>query len=231
VRLRWVLTISIVLLGTLGFFGYESIETNSINEVGLVLALAGIALAIVIPMFSDWSNEPDFEILANEAASNANPPGFKLLNVIVRSKRNLLPDTRAEVTLFLDNGKELATSGKWGNQPEPVLQLPLNLLPPGSKPNSAIFQGWLTTMLRTADIPDKGELYLDFAVKHPGEPEFYAFDAWSYAYGLKWAEQKIAGQTRVKVKVEIQTGTLRKTKEFEIENPSSSLVDFKLKDV
>lgn len=228
-QLRWIIVVTIILAATLTLFGVESFETGTVNELGLALALAGIAFAIIIPMISDYVNEPDFEILANDSASNANPPGPKFLNVIIKNKKSLMPDTRAKVTLFLDDGSQLATSGKWGSQPEPVLQLPLNLMPQGSMPNSGVFQGWLTTVLRSVDIPYKGEDYLDFAVKHPGDADFYTFSAWSYQFNLKWPEQRISGQQKTRVLVEVQTGRLRKSREFVIENPSPSLTGFKLK--
>lgn len=203
---------------------YLSFETNTSNEFNFIIALAGIYLAILVPLGASYYGQPDFEIRIGDPIIE--PSGkYLLLKADVVSKRNFLRDPRPLVT-FYDGNNTYTITGKWDSQPVPLLVMPKEM---GGYKN---FQGWLTRVERTVDILPGRKEALAFALKREGEQGFYGFDSWNYSDDdLKHMFAKIYDLKPVKVKIEVRVGDITKTKWFVIENRSTKIMGFNLREL
>jgi hypothetical protein len=201
---------------------------GGVEPMAFVIGILGIQFTILIPLFIEWLKQPELDILAGTRTDFIiNNNTYRILHLIVRNQalgllsRNFAVGTRA-IVRFMENGNTLtSTSGKWADQPEPVLQLPQSL-------GGNQFQGWLTAFLRAVDIPPGGDAPLAIAIKRDGDPYFYGFDAWSYASSLLRPNLLVQRQGRVRVLVTVQSGDVSKSRNFTLNNVSNSVRDFVL---
>lgn len=101
-----------------------------LEEIGMLLAILGVVLAITIPiMFEQWK-KPDLDILSMDEKGDG-VAQFKFVHIKVVNKphkfirfieRNFANEAKAKIAFFDKNsGTELFTmSCKWSGKPEPV---------------------------------------------------------------------------------------------------------------
>lgn len=218
----------LVTVGILTVADLVAYAASNTVDPNFQLALTGIGLAIIIPAWSSYYNEPAFDIVASEPGLPKNGVP-RILKLQVVSKRNYVHDPRPFIrfdTTGNTAGKpKIESSGKWDASPEP------RHFWEDSRAYHLDFQGWLTTVARSVDIlPNKSE-ELAIAVKHQGDQEFYVFDAWSYQLpDWRLPDNKIGGLKSVKVNVTVTSGDVVKSKSFVIENPDGNLVNFRLRE-
>jgi hypothetical protein len=223
-RPKWVWAVSGTVVATLIAATYIFLKYSNLQVYALTLALAGIAVGIIIPIIFEWLKEPDFDIDGVDTMFKGGPPfgGVKILKIVVKSKRNFVTAAITKVEFSYGITTKNST-GKWDDQPEPVLQLPPIL-------GEDRFQGWLTTLVKAIDIPPRQSAKLAVAIKIQGDAEFYMFDPWSYQRSdYRLDEKRIPSEFQlVNVLVEIQSSDVRKSKKFLIRNPSTSIESFSI---
>lgn len=233
-----------ILATLLGFYSSAFLYTNlpaslpflGLEEIGVVVGILGVLLAIFIPILFEQWKKPNLGIFAMDERGVGTTP-YKFIHVRVVNKphkiirfiqRNYATDVKAKIT-FIDKhtGQELFTMQcKWTGKPEP--------LEPVYNPQRGIFGH----VFDTTKIPDaqsiniapreEGEA-LDVAIKHDGEKECYGFNALSYApqYQPGWKDPgKKIDLPECIVRVVVTAGDISKTKELILKNPGTGLSDF-----
>lgn len=197
----------------------------------LVAAFVGWLLARVLQNLE----KPDLKLEVFPSLPNHDYGAHKFLAVRVTNKnrgflRRVLFGNRsalfcrAQVKFTSVEGSELLSSqldGRWASTGEPVLQI-------GSR---RLFQYNRVPDLKFEHIMPGRFCDLAIAIKHEGEPEFYAFDNESYAYlpqGFRDPNKSVSDRIcTVDVQIVSADGAYP-TRRFEIHNPSNRTSTFKI---
>lgn len=239
-QLIWPIILPVLLFYYVSAFLYTNLPVSlpylGLEEIGIVLGILGVLLAIFIPVIFEQWKKPNLDIIAIDERGSGTAP-YKFAHVKVVNKphkiirfiqRNYVNDATAKI-IFIDKhtGQELFTMPcKWTGKPEP--------LEPVYDPQKRIF-GYV---FDTTKIPDaqsiniapgeEGEA-LDVAIKRNGEKECYGFNALSYAprYQPGWKDpSKRIDLPECIVRVVVTSGDISKTKDLILKNPDTSLDDF-----
>jgi uncharacterized membrane protein len=214
----------------------DALPQLNLEEIGILLAILGVVLAIAIPtLFEQWK-KPDLDILPmNEKVDGA--AKFKFVHIKVVNKphkfvrfieRNFANESKAKIT-FIDrnSGTELFTmSCKWSGKPEPVTLIH------SPQTGGPIYVLDVTKIgdAESINIPpgNDGEA-LDVAIKHKGEKECYGFNSLSYHPRAQpdWKDpDKKVIFPECFLRVVVTSGEVSKTKEFILKNPGTGIDDF-----
>jgi hypothetical protein len=208
----------------------------SLEEVGIILAILGIILAMAIPVLFEQWKKPDLDIIAmNEEGRGAAQYKFVHLRVVNKPhkivqfiERNYANEARANIT-FIDksSGNELFSMPcKWSGKPEPVELI----YSPQAGGNIYVLDVTKISEAESTNIaPGKDGEVLDVAIKHNGEIECYGFNAQSYAPQAQpgWKDpNKRISLPQCLLKVKVTSGDISKAKDFTLKNPDKAIENF-----
>ena len=163
--------------------------SEALGLIGAGLGFIGVALALLVPGYVEWSRRPCLRV---ELANDANSPDPYWRIVHVRVVNEPLSGWRARIFLrnsaagcrvtmefkSMSDGKTLEAQGKWSAQPEP-----LAIVQRGES-FGQVFDPEKIPQMLTLDLSAAaaGEA-VAVAIKHNNEPSAFAYDPEIYALG------------------------------------------------
>jgi hypothetical protein len=205
---------------------------------GVILALAGIVVAILAPLEIERRKRPIVTIERSGDLNdpNAQPSGFRIVHICVTNNRlssrwllrNDATGCRVDVTFrSRSDGKTVHIPGRWSGHPQP---LDYHVLPTGQI--ATTFRPEAVPPTLTFDLsPDPDGQNLGIAIKRQGDTSAYAFTSSSYAnlVTLCLPEYELP-DTEYDVTVRAHAGQLEWTQMFVLRNTGQAYTGFSLID-
>lgn len=208
---------------------------EALGLIGAGLGFVGVALALLVPGYVEWSRRPCLRI---EGADDANSPDpyWRIVHIRVINEplsgwraRILLRNSAAGCRVTLEfksksDGKTVKARGKWSAQPEP-----LAIIAHGDSLGRVfdpekIPQGLTLDLSATAE----GET-VAVAIKHNNEPNAFAYDPEIYAQGNLRTDALRLPDELYEVTVVAQAGEIKSApRKFLLHNAGTSPRDLRL---
>jgi hypothetical protein len=236
----------------------KSFDSSTIfSNIGLAIGLFSIAVAIFIPFLYEKLKEPKLELQKVDestpqgfpalstpsppSAPSSNtpvPPASKYLHGRVLNaphkkwlgrwfgiERNPAVNTRVIMEFYEGDGEKLLINkiyAKWGSAPEPL-----------TPQRDDFDSSKLALLYRETILSDEEGEQFDIAVKHEGETQCYAMTGETYQMGLdsRILHNTLFSINRQKFRVSVHAISgihYSKPKTFVIENPGTSLDQFRI---
>jgi hypothetical protein len=223
--------------------------------IGIVLGLAGIAVALGIPLFIEWSRRPRLRIQRADDANrrDAEPP-WRVVHVKVANEplrgwrsrcllRNPATSCRVEVIFKSESdGAETRMPGRWAAGPEPISRVvfpprvDIEYLPidPSAGVPDVQWHFDPTKLPQSARLDisadSEGEP-VPIALKYRGEEQAFGFTGESYAYD-GWRNPNLAlPDERYTVTVRASAGGITAKADFRLDNSGDAETHFRLQSI
>ena len=220
---------------------------------GVILGLIGIAVALAVPLFVEWSRRPKLVIdRTDDVNQRGTEPAWRIVHIKVANLplqgplgryllRNAAASCRVTITFrSLSNGDEIRMPGRWSASPEPrsLVGLPpevpmeyYNLDPARAGRPGIEWPFDLTKVpqtLRTDLAPDLDGEPVPVAIKYAGDTAAFGFTSESYAYeDFRKPDLRLADEEYL-VTVDVAAGGIGGSRRFRLRNAGGHETDLRL---